>query len=51
VSYYSVEREGRIGVFWNRARHVIVFERTVLASDQFKNDQDGHEGLMVRLLM
>lgn len=38
---YAVERIGRIGVFWNIAKHVIVYERTVLPSDQFEADQQG----------
>jgi hypothetical protein len=32
---YSVERIGRIGCFWNRAKHVIVYERTIVPSRQF----------------
>ncbi|SOC35823.1 hypothetical protein SAMN05892877_102159 [Rhizobium subbaraonis] len=38
---YSVERIGRIGVFWNIAKHVIVYERTVLPHDQFAGQQAG----------
>ncbi|WP_026614423.1 phage tail protein [Ensifer aridi] len=38
---YAVERIGRIGVFWNIAKHVIVYERTVLPHDQFLGQQDG----------
>lgn len=34
--FYSLERIGRIAVCYNRAKHVIVFERTVVASEQFK---------------
>lgn len=34
-------RIGRIGVFWNRAKHVVVYERTCVPSAQFKNEQ-GH---------
>lgn len=33
--FYSLVRIGRIGVFWNRCKHVIVYERTVNASKQF----------------
>lgn len=33
--YYSIVRVGRIGMLWNPARHVIVYERTVMDSDQF----------------
>jgi hypothetical protein len=36
--FYSIERIGRIGMLWNRAKHVIVYERTVAASDQFPDD-------------
>lgn len=32
---YTLERVGRIGVWWNRAKHVIVYERTVVPSAQF----------------
>ena len=36
---YTVERLGRIGVHWNRAKHVIVYERSVTASRQFFQEQ------------
>ncbi len=32
-------RIGRIGVVWNRAKHVIVYERTVAPSEQFNDEQ------------
>jgi hypothetical protein len=32
---YTLERFGRIGVFWNNAKHVIIYERTVAPSEQF----------------
>jgi hypothetical protein len=32
---YKVERIGRIGVFWNLAKHVVVYERAVVPSRQF----------------
>lgn len=38
---YAIERIGRIGVFWNIAKHVIVYERTVLPHDQFHDQQAG----------
>lgn len=38
--YYSIVRVGRIGMLWNPARHVIVYERTVMDSDQFKDKED-----------
>jgi hypothetical protein len=37
---YRVERVGRIGCFWHRAKHVIVYERTVVPSRQFASDQN-----------
>jgi len=36
---YKIERIGRIGVWWNLAKHVIVYERTVAPSRQFFPDQ------------
>jgi len=36
---YSVERIGRIACHWNRAKHVIVYERTVVPSRQFFSSQ------------
>jgi hypothetical protein len=36
---YKLERIGRIGVWWNLAKHVIVYERTVAPSRQFYQDQ------------
>jgi hypothetical protein len=44
VFHYSLERVGRIGVFWNRAKHVIVYERTVAATAQFRQEQDAIRG-------
>lgn len=51
---YTLERIGRIGVWWNRAKHVIVYERTVVRSRLFGPDVDGepdaqskHEGRAV----
>lgn len=41
--FYAVERIGRIGVFWNKAKHVIEYERTVVPSKQFKS-QPEHPG-------
>ncbi len=35
VSYYSVSELGKIGCFWNKAKHVVVYERTVSRSLQF----------------
>ena len=33
-------RIGRVGVMWNKARHVIVYERTTMASTQFMHEQE-----------
>jgi hypothetical protein len=37
--YYKLERIGRIAVWWNRAKHVIVYERSVVPSRQFYLEQ------------
>ena len=34
---YAVERIGRIGVFWNKAKHVILYERTTAPSPQMSD--------------
>ncbi len=44
TAYYSLKRIGRIGVLWNRAEHVIVYERTVVPSSQFAGTQADHLG-------
>ncbi|HEX7152266.1 MAG TPA: hypothetical protein VF618_12330 [Thermoanaerobaculia bacterium] len=50
VQRYRLERVGRIGCLWHAAKHVIVYERTVVPSAQFYNDppiglrQDEHAG-------
>ncbi len=51
---YTLERIGRIGVCWNRCKHVIVYERTVVRSPLFGPTEDGkpdgqnkHEGRAV----
>lgn len=47
---YRLERVGRIGCLWHPAKHVIVYERTVVPSAQFYNSdpiglrQDEHAG-------
>jgi hypothetical protein len=38
--FYKLERAGRISVFWNKAKHVIVYERTVVPSRQFYLEQN-----------
>lgn len=47
VTSYSLERIGRIGVLWNLAKHVVVYERTVLPSEQFQSQQDAFEGIPI----
>lgn len=42
--YYAVERIGRIGVFWNKAKHVIEYQRTVVPSRQFMGLEPAHPG-------
>ncbi|QYY79492.1 hypothetical protein [Pseudomonas germanica] len=50
MSFYKLERLGRIGGLGHRAKHVIVFRRTVVPSAQFYNrspiglKQDEHAG-------
>ena len=44
LSSLSVILVGRIGVCWNRALHVTVYERTVLPSRQFYLEQDQLRG-------
>jgi hypothetical protein len=38
VQRHRVEIIGRIGVFWHRAKHVVVYERTTSPSEQFTPD-------------
>lgn len=45
--YIKVEVHGRINIGWNRARHVIVYERTVLPTRQFFAEQDLLKGMPV----
>ncbi|MEM7424456.1 MAG: hypothetical protein AAF441_00040 [Pseudomonadota bacterium] len=42
VQKQRVEILGRISVFWHRAKHVVIYERTTAPSDQFAPDE-GHE--------
>jgi hypothetical protein len=44
---YKLERIGRIGCFWNIAKHVIVYERTVIPSRQMNSLQNELKGLPV----
>ncbi|MBO9690722.1 hypothetical protein [Chryseobacterium sp.] len=46
--FYAVERIGRIGVFWNKAKHVIEYERTVVTSKQFPDQPDHNGRVLVR---
>lgn len=43
TSSYSIERIGRIGVLYHRAKHVIVYERTVAPSAQMYAANGGSE--------
>lgn len=36
-------RIGRLGVLWNKVRHVIVYERTTVPSQQFQDEQNSPE--------
>jgi len=36
--FYSLQRLGRIGMLWNPAKHVIIYERSVADSQQFKDE-------------
>jgi len=47
VEAITVERIGRIGNFWNRARHVITYERTVAATRQFYLEQEPFAGIPI----
>ncbi|MEM7082613.1 MAG: hypothetical protein AAF465_07750 [Pseudomonadota bacterium] len=38
-------RIGRIGIVWNRAYHIVVYERTVVPSAQFEDQQRDHDHL------
>jgi hypothetical protein len=40
VHRYAVERIGRIGVFWHKAKHAIEYERTVIRSDYEKSQPE-----------
>lgn len=35
--FYAVERIGRIGVLWHKAKHVIEYERTIVPSEYFQD--------------
>jgi hypothetical protein len=41
--YYKLERVGRVGIFWNKAKHVIVYERSVVPSRQFYQEQGAND--------
>lgn len=45
VSHYAVERIGRIGVFWNRAKHVIVYERSTHRRPRYAAGDDAQTEL------
>jgi len=44
LSTLSITLVGRIGVYWNRALHVTVYERSVLPSRQFYGEQEPLRG-------
>lgn len=42
--FYALERSGRIGALWSRAKHVIIYRREVVPSAQFYNERPiGHQ--------
>lgn len=43
ANVYTVERVGRIAVFWNKAKHVIRYERSTVRAPEF-DDQDFESG-------
>jgi hypothetical protein len=49
VYQYKLERLGRIGVWWNLAKHVIVYERTVTPTRQFFVEQADKKDGKVRM--
>lgn len=44
ISELRVERIGRIANFWNRAKMVTIFRRTVMGTTQFRHQQDKQLG-------
>ncbi|MFT3796114.1 hypothetical protein [Flavobacterium sp.] len=46
--FYAVERIGRIGVLWHKAKHVIEYERTVVPSAYFPHQPKLHGRPIVR---
>jgi hypothetical protein len=38
TNFYALERIGRIGALWNKAKHVIIYRREVVPSGQFYNE-------------
>jgi len=47
VESLTIERIGRIGNFWNRAKHVITYSRTVAATRQFYLEQEPFLGVPI----
>ncbi|WP_156667884.1 hypothetical protein [Rhizobium sp. WYCCWR10014] len=51
--FFALERVGRIGALWNKAKHVIIYRREVVPAGQFYNEdpigkqQDEHAGRVV----
>jgi hypothetical protein len=46
--YYKLERLGRLCTLWNKAKHVIVYERSVVPSRQFYQEQNPPDGSVPR---
>ena len=45
IETLTVTLVGRVGVLWNHALHVTVYERTVEPSQQFEDEQDEFPGV------
>lgn len=47
IDRIKIERKGRISVLWNRAKHVIIYDRTVAATRQFFLEQHAYIGNVI----
>jgi hypothetical protein len=47
IDRIKVERKGRISTMWNRAKHVIIYDRTVAATRQFYLEQYAYIGNVI----
>ncbi|MDF3072055.1 MAG: hypothetical protein K0R38_7656, partial [Polyangiaceae bacterium] len=45
--FYSIELLGRVGVLWNRAKYVVIYERSVDGSKQFPDPDSAWRGRAV----